>query len=338
MEMTTSVIRGWVVAGQSGSITVLASLVCTFFAVVLFVIVSYDLWVSRTQYRQRLAGDTNDSTANEEQPSLWYTDKGTLVRISKSVEKYVGSSAADIHSKVRRDLIQAGFLHPAAPSVFFATRFLLGLVLPAAFVLVAPFVLRNLSGTVLLLIGAVLGIAGLMLPRIWVQLRRSRRQQAVRESFPDALDLLLVCVEAGLGLDAALDRVSQEIGRAHPILAEHLRLTSLEIRAGKTREDAMRNLAERTGLDEVSSFTTLLLQSEMLGTSVAQTLRVHVHEMRSKRILQAEEKAQALAVKLSVLLVAFILPALMIVILTPAVLNIGRVLFPAAEQGMSVLK
>jgi tight adherence protein C len=318
--------------------TIILSLTFTFAAVILLVAVTYDFWMSRKPYRQRLTAGVSDGTMNEERASLRYAEDAPIFRISKSVEKYVLSSSAGPQSAIRHEMIQAGYFHPAASSVYLVSRFVLGLALPAVFVSIAPFVFRNMPTEMLLLIGAALGVVGLMLPRLWIRYRRSRRQQAVRESFPDALDLLLICVEAGLGLDGALDRVSEQLVSAHPTLAEQLRLTSLEMRAGKSRDDAMHNFAERIGLDEIRSFSTLLVQSEALGTSIAQTLRVQASEMRSKRINRAEEIAQSLSVKLSVPLVVFILPSLLLIMLSPAVIRIARMLLPAVGQGIGILK
>jgi tight adherence protein C len=337
MDTITSLIHGTATGGPIDSSLAVLSLLCTFAAVTLLVAVGYDLWLDRTPYRRRLTAGAGEGNAGGEAPSLRYADDGALVRISKSVEKYVAPSPEGVHSKIGRTLIQAGYFHPAAASVYFASRFLLGLALPGAFVSIAPFVLGNMSTHALLIFGSALGITGLMAPRLWVRFRQTRRQRAVREGFPDALDLLLICVEAGLGLDASLDRVSAEIASAHPILAEQLRLTSLEIRAGKSRDDAMRNFAERVGVDEIRSFTTVLVQSESLGTSIAQTLRVQANDMRIKRVLRAEEIAQSLSVKLSIPLVAFILPSLMIIILSPAVIRIARALLPAVGKGIGAL-
>ena len=166
----------------------------------------------------------------------------------------------------------------------------------------------------------------LPLPVIFLYLRSKGRQEQARDGFPDALDLIVVCVEAGLSLDQAIERVSKEIGRAHASLGENFRIMSNELRAGRTRQEALRNLGERVGIEEIKSFVTLLIQSEELGTSVADTLRVYVEEMREKRVMRPEEKAQALPAKLSVPLVLFVFPVLLIVILLPVLLRIRTVM------------
>jgi tight adherence protein C len=200
--------------------------------------------------------------------------------------------------------------------------------LPLIVVLAAPALTRTAPVQTVLLIGVLAGLIGLYFPHMWVAHRISARQQEAQDGFPDALDLLLVCVEAGLGLNAALHRVGQEIGKAHEVLGAQFDIVGLELRAGMSRELALRNLAERLGIDEVKSLVAILIQSDTLGTSIAQALRIHAEDMRKRRMLRAEEKAHKLPVKLSFPLVGFILPCLILTILTPAIIRIVRVLLP----------
>lgn len=231
-----------------------------------------------------------------------------------------------------KKLMQAGYMNPKAVQHYFTARILLGVLLPSVFILLGQFFSRQLSAQQMLWFSLLLAMMGLYVPTYWVSRRTSRRQLLFREAFPDALDMLLVSVEAGLSLDAALDRVGKEIGNAYPLLGEQFKLTSLELRAGKSRHEALRNFSDRVGIDEVSTLVTLLIQSDALGTSVAQTLRIHADEIRIKRMLAAEEKAHKLPVKLSVPLVTLILPALMIVVLSPGIINIMRILMPVLTQ------
>ena len=161
------------------------------------------------------------------------------------------------------------------------------------------------------------------------------RQLAVQEGFPDSLDMMVVCVEAGLGLDAAFNRVGTQMAPAYPILAQHFGMVSLELRAGKSREEALRGFSERIGLPEINSFVILMIQSDQLGTSIAQTLRVHSDEMRIKRMLRAEEKAHRLPVMLAIPLVVGILPCMMTVALLPSIIRVMRVLLPALGGELS---
>jgi tight adherence protein C len=234
---------------------------------------------------------------------------------------------------LRQRLVQAGYFAPSAITAFFSIRVILGIGLPLAFSLLSPLWSTNMETGQLIGIAVTLALLGTYAPNMWVTLRVRKRQLLAREGFPDALDMLLICVEAGLGLDAAIDRVGLEVNRAHPILAMQFAMLSAELRAGRRREDALRNLSERIGIDEVASLVTLLVQSEKLGTSLAQTLRVHADEMRAKRMLKAEEKAAMLPVLLSVPLVLCILPALLTVVMTPAIIRVIRQLLPTLGGG-----
>ena len=175
----------------------------------------------------------------------------------------------------------------------------------------------------LLIFGAAL-LLGYLLPDIWLTWRIRARQHRLRLALPDGLDLLVICVEAGLGLDQALARVSQELRFAHPELSEELQIVNLEMRVGKTRLEALRELSQRTGLDDIKALVAMLIQTDRFGTSVAQALRVHSDELRMKRRQRAEEMAAKTTVKMVPVLVFFIFPALMVVILGPAVIAIMR--------------
>jgi tight adherence protein C len=182
-------------------------------------------------------------------------------------------------------------------------------------------------------IGAGLGLAGLYFPNLWIAARAARRQREMLNGFPDALDLMLVCVEAGLGLEAAFNRVGSEMTRSHPLVADLLGGLSLELRAGRSREQALRRMADRTGLEEFRSFATLLIQSDRLGASIGQALRVYASEMRERRRMRAEEKAHRLPVLLSIPLVACMLPTMIGVLMLPAVIRVLRQIVPAMSGG-----
>jgi len=240
--------------------------------------------------------------------------------------------AADDHrtSSIKRKLTQAGYSGASAVSVFFFLRIAGSIMLPVA----ALFLLPILSGhapspTKLAVFGIGAALFGFYLPTVWVDHRIGARQAEARQGFPDALDMLLVCVEAGLSLAAALNRVGQEIGGARPLLGEHFRLVALEMQAGKSREQALRNMADRVGIDECRSLVTLLLQSEALGTSIGQSLRVHAEEMRRKRLVRAEERGNKLPAKMTIPLICFILPSLLSVVMTPLIITYIRVVAPA---------
>jgi tight adherence protein C len=225
-------------------------------------------------------------------------------------------------SAVRRRLVQAGYLQPSAVGAFYLARVALAAGLPLVFLVMAPMVSGSIGAPGLIAIGVFLALLGSYLPILWINLRTRSLQRKYLEGFPDALDLLVVCVEAGLGLDGAINRVADELGGAHRALGENFKLMALELRAGKSRQDALRNLAERLGLEEVRAMVTLLLQSEELGTSIAEALRVYSDEMRVRRMLRAEAKAMALPVKLAIPLALFVFPVMMIVIMLPVVIRI----------------
>ena len=234
---------------------------------------------------------------------------------------------------LRRKLAAAGYNASYAPRAFTLLRLVLVIGLPVIVML-----LVLLSGSVpslmklwfMLLISAALG---LYLPSLFIRAKADRRERQIINAFPDALDLMLVCVEAGLALESAFDRVGREMATTHPLLAEQLGTVVLELRAGRSREDALRRMADRTGADEIRAFATLLIQSTNLGTSIAQTLRVYASEMRERRRMRAEEKAHRLPVLLSIPLVVCMLPVMIGVLMLPAVIRVIRVLVPALHGG-----
>ena len=164
---------------------------------------------------------------------------------------------------------------------------------------------------------------------MWLRKTIARRQDALQRAIPDALDLMVVCVEAGLGLDQAIGRVGEEVKRTHPTLGDELNLLALELRTGVTRQEALRNLAHRTDLEEVRNLVAILVQTDRFGTSIGQALRVHADSMRTTRRLKAEELAAKLPVKLLLPLIFFIFPSMFIVTIGPACIRMVRVLFPA---------
>jgi tight adherence protein C len=174
---------------------------------------------------------------------------------------------------------------------------------------------------------------GLVIPSLFLTAKADRRRQEILNGFPDCLDLMLVCVEAGMGLEAALDRVGREMTLSHPLVAEQISQTTLELRAGASREEALRALADRSGVDEIRAFATLLIQSDKLGSSIATTLRIYAAEMREKRRMRAEEKAHRLPVLLSIPLVACMLPVMIGVLMLPAVIRVIRDIAPALAGG-----
>ena len=232
---------------------------------------------------------------------------------------------------LRSRLIAAGYDGPNAARTYSVLR--LGVVVGLPLLLFALMWSLGMRPSVfrLYLVGAGAALAGLYLPSVFIRHRTSARRQEILNGFPDALDLLLVCVEAGLGLESAFSRVGEEMTQSHPLLAQQFGAAVLELRAGRSHEDALRRMAERSGSEDIRGFATLLVQSTKLGSSIAQTLRIYSTEMRERRRLRAEEKAHRLPVLLSVPLVCFMLPSMIGVLLLPAVLRVMRTLLPALQ-------
>jgi tight adherence protein C len=223
--------------------------------------------------------------------------------------------------KLQKKMVVAGYRRNDAVAIFFGLR--LGCALLAFAIAASPIVVRpNLIVAL-----AACGL-GYLLPSMALGRIGKKRQHRIRLGLPDALDLLVVSVEAGLGLDQAIQRVGDELAFAHPDLSSELRLINLELRAGKGRVEALRNLAERTGVDDVASLVAMLVQTDKFGTSVAQSLRVHSETVRTKRRQRAEEAAAKTGVKMVFPLVFCIFPAIWVVTIGPAAIKFVQVLFP----------
>jgi tight adherence protein C len=227
-------------------------------------------------------------------------------------------------SAAQQKMLRAGFRGAAAVPLFYTARIVLTLLVPLVVSLTLPTLLKNLNFSTILLMTLMSAVVGFILPSAFVDRRIEKRQEAIRNGFPDALDMLLVCVEAGLGLDAALQRMTIEIDNAHPIIAEEFTFAAAEVRAGRDRIGSLRDLARRIGVDEVSAFVTVLSHAERFGSSVADTLRVYAAEMRAKRLVRAEEKANQLPIKLSLAVSFCTVPAMIILIMAPAIVTVVR--------------
>ncbi|HET9355083.1 MAG TPA: type II secretion system F family protein [Sphingomicrobium sp.] len=230
---------------------------------------------------------------------------------------------------LRARLLMAGFDSPAAPAIYSFSRLALVILLPVLMFLALWVGGRTPSIFKLYLIGAFSALLGLYGPSLYIKARAAKLQREIVNGFPDALDLMLVCVEAGLGLEAAFNRVGMEMTRSHPLLARQFGAVVFELRAGRSHESALRRMADRAGSDDVRGFATLLVQSSRLGSSIAQTLRTYSAEMRERRRMRAEEKAHRLPVLLSIPLVGFMLPCMIGVLMLPAFIRVIRTLLPA---------
>jgi tight adherence protein C len=232
-------------------------------------------------------------------------------------------------NKLRRDLAMAGFDHPAAPVWYIIIRFALAIGCPLLFLFVANLSAKHIAVPLLILVTLFILAVCLLVPRALIDNRAGARREQLQQEFPDALDLMVVCVEAGLGLEAAFVRVGLEVHRSHPMISRAFNEVSQEILAGRTRADALRGMADRYDVDSLKSFAALLIQSDQLGSSIAQTLRTFANEMREHRLLRAEEKAMRIPVLLTIPLVACILPVIVVALLLPPILDVAHTLVPA---------
>lgn len=230
-------------------------------------------------------------------------------------------------SPLRLRFLNAGIRNEHAPLLYFGIKTLLPLAM--AFAVYSFMLASGASDTSqLLFFPLVAALVACYLPNLVLRWLAKHRKREIFENFPDAADLMLVCVEAGLGLDAALGKVTEEIRIKSEALAEELHWTNLEIRAGSTREKALRNLAARTGVDEIHTFTAMLTQSDRFGTSIGDSLRVFSDDLRHKRQMRAEELAAKIPTKMLLPMVTCIFPAIVMVVLGPAIIRVVRMIMP----------
>ena len=229
----------------------------------------------------------------------------------------------------RRKLINAGYRSRKASVFFIGAKLLLAVLMVCLMAVIPAKLLGFPSASKLTFYYVLVAACGYYAPALWLRRTIAARKDALQRAVPDALDLMVVCVEAGLGLDQAIGRVGQEVKRTHPELSDELNILALELRTGASRQDALRNLAYRTDLEELRNLVALLVQTDRFGTSIGQALRVHAESMRTTRRLKAEELAAKLPVKLLLPLIFFIFPSMFIVLVGPACIKMVRVLFPA---------
>ena len=292
------------------------------------------LWLNRSAgVKRRLDGLIEVGSANGpglEDAAQWQAKVvkvvGPVAKLSAPQEGWEGSS-------LRVRFMNAGLREASWPALFFASKTLLALLLPGVFMVYSGFSSVALKFNTSLMILVVLLAVGYYLPNVILSHLVSKRRETLQNAIPDALDLMIVCVEAGLGLDAAMNRAAGEIGMRSEALSEELNLVALELRMGVKRELALRNLAMRTNVDDISSFVSMLVQSDRFGTNVAEALRVQAETMRVHRRLRAEERAAKIPLKLLFPLIFFIFPSLMVVLMGPAMISIYRVLLPTMAGG-----
>jgi tight adherence protein C len=253
----------------------------------------------------------------------------SIITVLRQIGAHVPSSEADMAS-LRKMLAQAGYRSENAAPVFFGLRIVAAVVMLICVVMFEPHMPENQSLRIVFVLFGVM--VGWILPKMFLEKRVKKRKEILRLSLPDALDMLVVSVEAGLGLDQAMQHVAREIGHSHPQLSEELQMVTLEMRAGKRRSDALRHFAERTGEDEIKKLIAILIQNDRFGTSMGESLRTHSDYMRTRRKQEAEERAGKVGVKLVFPIFFFILPSMVIVSAGPGLLQIFKDLFPMMKN------
>jgi tight adherence protein C len=260
--------------------------------------------------------------SGEQQPSV-------VVTLLTSIGSKIPSSETEV-ANLKTDLVRAGYRSEKALPVFYAARIGSTLAMMLVGLMMQAKMPPNPAMTVALVVFGC--AAGWVLPRSFLAKRVLKRQETLRLSLPDALDLLVVSVEAGLGLDQAISHVARELQMSHPELSEELSLVMLEMRAGKRRQEALRNFGDRTGEAEVKKLVAILVQNDRFGTSMGESLRTHSDFLRVKRKQDAEERAGKVGVKLVFPIFFFILPSMMIVAAGPGILQIFKYLFPMMKK------
>jgi tight adherence protein C len=280
-----------------------------------------------TPSQQRLRQLVADSDATPGKPGLDWVAR--IARLTGPLAKLSIPEQGWDKSPLRIRFMNAGLRGESAPTIYFGVKTLLAIAAPLLLWLVLLLFASTLSTNAMLSYLLAASALGFYLPNLILGRMMRARQLEIFENFPDALDLMTVCIEAGLAIDAAIARVADEMATSAPAVSEELHLVTLELRAGNSKEKALRNLAMRTGVEDVETLVSMLIQAERFGTSIADSLRVHSENLRTKRRQRAEETAAKIALKLLFPLIFCIFPALMLVLLGPAMIQVYRVLLPS---------
>ncbi|MFZ1773842.1 MAG: type II secretion system F family protein [Rhizobiaceae bacterium] len=273
---------------------------------------------SRNDLKRRLKVDgvatVGSMAAEEKKPDAV---KALRQKAEKTAQDFYSKADAESVVRIRMQLLQAGYMDPGAVGKFFLARIVSFFVFSIATFAYLEFQSGNGAGASRLMFVLAAGAFGYFFPSLFLAQRARAKRFEHRNGFPDFMDLMIVCSDAGMSMEASIERVSREIALSYPSLSENLRLVSIELRAGRSLDDTLKALAERLGLDEVRAFATLLQQSKELGTSLSGALRIFSDEMRNKRMSMAEEKAHALPAKMSVPVTVCILPVVIMIAIIP---------------------
>ena len=289
-------------------------------AVFLLLLITARMLNAREVVRRRApAGGSRGVTMSA---GLRDSETRNVARLLAKLEPLLVPSRREALSQVRKQLVQAGFFSASSVTGFYASRIALAVSLPISLLAFSGLLPFEVPGALIVVLAACLAMLGLVLPPIFLDICTRSMREKYRRAFPDFMDLLVVCIESGHSLPSALDRVGLEIIETSPQLGANLHLLNLELRAGSTTTAALESLHARLGIEEVLSLVVLLKQSEELGASISGALRVFSDEMRDKRLIRAETKANSLPVKLTLPLGLFIFPVILLVILVPIVIRI----------------
>lgn len=281
--------------------------------------------------------DPLDKLKDQSRSATLPTDKSKMLRSSSKKDKlekysnFLEPQDAEEFSAIKLKLLQAGYRSKNAVRTFYFIQFALGGTLLLIGIAAALFQTATGDPSTNMILLSILGpgLVGYYLPKYWITKRLQERQEQIVNGFPDSLDMMLVCVEAGQSMDQSIIRVSKEIRAGFPALADEYEIVAHEMKAGKDRVSVLRDMSERAGVADVSSFVTVLIQSATFGTSVAEALRVYASEMRDKRVMRAEEKANTLPTKMTLATMMLTVPPLLIILIGPSIYEIAKTLSAA---------
>lgn len=303
----------------NGNLVLIVGAFLLFVAVVL-IVVGAGAMLSEFEFMQRrLAGPRTVTEKDPGAPRILLEDN-----LLKRIDTLVTPKNLDELSRIRKRLIQAGYRKPSAVRVFYLAKAILALGLAVVTALVLPFFSGTLPLPIIGLVIVSATLIGYVMPSFWVERRIEYRRQDAELGFPDLLDMLLICIEAGNGLDQASRRVTREIKIVNPVLADELGVVNDELYAGKSRAAVFRDFADRLQVPDISAFAAVLRQSDEFGVSIAETLRVYAAELRDKRVMRAEEKANLMPVKLALGSIAFTIPPTLLIMAGPSIIMILR--------------
>lgn len=291
------------------------------------------LVISTSQQRKRVSDRLGHSGGQKSDAAS--TNPLASFRFVESIGRRMSEPGSQDVTKLQMRLIRAGYFSKSAPYYYIGLRVFTLVALQGLLFITWPLIKDFMFGASLLMVSVLVAGIGYLAPSMVLDKKIEKLQQQYRDGFPDMMDLLVACIQAGLSLDAAVMRISDELRGRYPDLARQLHWMTLEMRAGRDRKNAWLNFANRLGLEEARALATMLKQSEDLGTSVGDTLRVFADDMREKRMLLAEEKALALPAKLVLPLIGFVFPSLLVVLILPAVVRMSWV-FEAQKNGTGI--